>query len=67
MMTRQKTGMRKGIALGLCLLFALTISAGEFPLQLADQFGRELTLNQAPEADRLRLAGKYGNPFCFGA
>jgi iron complex transport system substrate-binding protein len=58
MMTRQKTGMRKGIALGLCLLFALTISAGEFPLQLADQFGRELTLNQAPK--RI-VSGSPGN------
>ena len=38
--------------------FALTISAGEFPLQLADQFGRELTLNQAPK--RI-VSGSPGN------
>mgnify|MGYP003762439627 CR=1 FL=1 len=39
---------RKGMVIGFCLLLALSIRAGEFPLQLADQFGREITLERLP-------------------
>ena len=48
MMKRHQTMMRRGIVVGLCLLLALTIRAGEFPLQLTDQFGRVITLERLP-------------------
>ncbi|NLC52411.1 MAG: cobalamin-binding protein [Firmicutes bacterium] len=47
-MARQQRMMRKGIVVGLGLFLALTIRAGEFPLQLTDQFGRVLTLEKLP-------------------
>lgn len=48
MMTRPKTMIRTGMVIGLCLLMALSIGAGEFPLHLTDQFGREITLDRLP-------------------
>lgn len=48
MLVRQKTIWRRGIVAGLCLLLALVIRAGEYPLELADQFGRVITLEKLP-------------------
>lgn len=47
-MTRHQKILRQGIVVGLLLLLALTTGAGEYPLELTDQFGRELTLERLP-------------------